>query len=400
MRCYGRYLIASVMLALGGCNLPAAAPTVSQVETRHDPDWEFYLVNVTRPILRALEQNPGSSFPASFHLGGYTPSIALRPGDTVGVTIFESGGPSLFGSAVQATPTLSAAPDQSSNSSRTTTLPSQVIESNGKILVPFAGSVHVAGKTPADAARDVEKLLAGQTVNPQALITVLSNNTNSTSVGGDVNRAGMVALSLRGERLLDVIAMAGGPKYAAIDTDVRVQRGNQVATVSLQKINLEPQENIPVRPKDSIVLIRNPKTFTVMGAAQKVSQFSFDTEKVTVAEALARAGGSADTIGNIAGVYVFRYEPADKARMILSADHDAVVAAAPPPSSADRFTPIMYKMNLSEPEGYFAAQAMLIRNRDLILVTNAEGTQLLKAFALARGATGMFYDVSRAATRY
>lgn len=399
-------LLCFLLLGLGGCSLslPAAAPTTQQVETRKDPNFEFYLVPVSGPVVRVLSQNPGQSFPGAFHLGNYTPSIALRPGDVVSISVFENGGPSLFGSTGQSPPAPAASSTESaptapaSNASSSTTLPTQVVESNGRVLVPFVGSVQVAGKSPADAAHTIERLLVGHTVNPSVLVTVVNNGSNTASVGGEVNRAGVVPLSLRGERLLDVIALAGGPKFPAIDTDVRLQRGGQVATVPLHRINSDPHENILVRPKDAIILLRNPKTFTVMGAALRPSQYSFETEKVTVAEAVARAGGSNDAVGNVAGVYLFRYEPSDRARQVLSADRSLVDPAAPPPSSINGYTPIMYKYNLAEADGYFAAQSTLLRNRDLILVTNADGTQLLKLFTLARGVTGAVFDLKRGVT--
>lgn len=389
-------ILLPVLLALGAC-LPASAPTISQVEKFRDPEWLYYLVPVSKPVINVLEQYPGLSFPASFHTKPYNPSIALRPGDVINISIFETGGPSLFSSPVQANPALAAQPDQTSSASRTTTLPNQIVETNGKVLIPFGGAVAVAGKTPAEAARAIEHSLASQVINPQVIVSLVSGGANTASVGGEANKPGLVQLSLRGERLLDVVAMAGGSRFPAVDTDVRVQRGGQISVVPLQRIISHPEDNIFVRPRDAIVLVRNPKTFSVMGAAQKVSQFSFDTERVSVAEAVARAGGPVDTVGALSGVYVFRYEPADKAQRILAADPKAIDPDAPSPPGSGR-VPIIYKMNLAEPEGYFAAQTMPIQDKDVVLVTNAEGTQLLKAFALARGVTGMVFDLRRGVT--
>src|SRR5262249_25872991 len=129
------------------------------------------------------------------------------------------------------------------------------------------------------------------------------------TVGGEVNSPRLVALSLRGERLLDVIAASGGAKYPAYETFVHVVRDGRVGTVLLQTVITNPSENITVGPNDQIFLTRSPRTFTVLGAAQKVSQYPFDTEKVTLNEAVARAGGPVDTIGDPSGVYLFRYEP-------------------------------------------------------------------------------------------
>src|SRR5262249_45272468 len=144
---------------------------------------------------------------------------------------------------------------------------------------------------------------------PQVVVTQTNNVTNTATVGGEVGQPRPVTLTLRGERLLDVIAQAGGAKYPPYETYVRIVRGNHVGTVLLQTVISNPGENIIIRPDDQIFLVRNPRTFAVLGASQKVSQFTFDTERVTLMEAVARSGGPIDQVGDPTGVYLFRYEP-------------------------------------------------------------------------------------------
>jgi len=66
---------------------------------------------------------------------------------------------------------------------------------------------------------------------------------------------------------------------------------------------------------------------------------------------------------------------------------------APPP-----FVPILYRISMRDAEGYFLAQAVQMRDKDVVLVTNAETTQLLKLIGVVRGFTGIAYDLSRQAT--
>jgi polysaccharide biosynthesis/export protein len=67
-------------------------------------------------------------------------------------------------------------------------------------------------------------------------------------------------------------------------------------------------------------------------------------------------------------------------------------------SEPPRFVPILYRIGLRGAEGYFFAQAVQMRDKDVILVTNAETTQILKLLAVVRGFTGIAYDLGRAST--
>jgi polysaccharide export outer membrane protein len=396
----GAMMLAAV--GLTACGFPAAAPTPRQIEQwSSDAEFDVYLVKVTGPVVRTVSEYRADGFPQSLRSFAYTPSVRLKPGDVIGVSIYEPSGSQLF--SPPPSPMLSAAPGSGTAAPpAATTLPAQVVEPDGRIAVPFAGRVAVAGKTPSQAAAEVQHSLSQQAVEPQVVVTLIQNVTNTVSVGGEVTRASLVPLSLRGERLLDVIAQAGGPKYPATEIDVRMIRGNTVSTLPLQQVLNSPADNIVVQPNDTIVLVRNPKTFVVMGATARVSQYNFETEKVSVAEAVARSGGVLETTGNIAGIYVFRNEPASLARQVFASDLNAVdtkyVRANDNRLMTESNVRVMYKFDLTQSPGYFFAQNMPIRDKDIVLVSNAPLTEMQKFFQMIRGITGVYYDLSKPIT--
>lgn len=267
------------------------------------------------------------------------------------------------------------------------------------VTVPFVGRIRVAGLSPSQAAEGIRHSLEGKTVTPQVIVSLTNNVTNAVSVGGEVNRAGLVPLTLRGERLLDVIAQAGGPRFPATQVDVRVMRGRNVATVPLQQVLGSPSDNISIRPDDNVVLVRNPRTFVVLGAVTKVAQYEMETERVTLAEGVARAGGTIDTIGSLAGIYVLRREPTAFARAVLGAARgstdDRFVQTEETRSLASSETNVVYQVNLTETGGYFYAQNLVLRDKDIVLVANADTTQLQKILAIMGGFTRLYFDVSR-----
>jgi polysaccharide export outer membrane protein len=258
-------------------------------------------------------------------------------------------------------------------------------------MMPFVGRIKISGETPEQVAIKIQNLLAGKAVQPQVIVTPVSAASSTATVGGDVSQPRQVPLTLRGERLLDVIALAGGSKYPAYETYVHVIRNGRVGLSLLQSAVAHPEQNIRIRPGDQVFLTHNPRTFAVLGATLKVSQYTFDTEKVTVAEALARAGGPIDAVGSPSGVYLFRFEPQFIAKDLISSDQ-------PPPSEGTKFVPILYKFDFRDARGYFLAQTVYIRDKDVILVANSELTQLQKALAVVRGFTGIAYDLGRSAT--
>ncbi|MCX5724637.1 MAG: polysaccharide export protein [Nitrospirae bacterium] len=396
MTLFCRILAGLCAFFLTGCELlPGVAPSSTQLVRTQDESWEVFLVKVSSLITKALASARGPAFPPSFRTQSYTPSVTLKPGDVIGITVYEQAGSTIFSGTVAplvtGTPGLAAPP--------ATTLPQQVIETDGRISVPYVGRVRVAGSTPSQAAEMIQRGLEGQTVRPQVVVSLASNPSNTVSVGGEINKAGLMPLTLRGERLLDAVAWGGGPKFTAAQMDIRLMRGRQVFSLPLQEIMANPEDNIVAQPNDNIVLVHNPKTFLVMGATQKVNQYPFEVENVTLAEAIARAGGGIDTMTNLAAIYLFRYEPGSVARAVLSADKQAVDDRYVTPRMAslanDASVPVVYRVDLTQADGYFFAQQIRLRDKDVVLMATSQMTQFLKVMMVIRSITGTYYDLTR-----
>jgi len=396
MTLFRRILTGLLAFCLIGCDaVPGVAPSTTQLVRTQDENWEVYLVKVTSLITKALASSRGPTFPPAFRTQSYTPSVALKPGDVIGVTVYEQPGSTLFTAPVP--PLMTGTPGLPAP--QATTLPLQIVEPDGAVSIPYVGRVRVAGRTPSQAAASIQQGLEPQTVRPQVVVSLVSNASNTVSVGGEVNKAGLMPLTLRGERLLDVVAWGGGPKVTSVQMDLRLMRGRQVFSLPLQEIMSNPEDNIVVRPNDNIVLVQNPKTFLVMGATLKVNQYPFEVENVSLAEAIARAGGGIDTTTNLAAIFLFRYEPGSVARAVLSADPQAVDAKYVTPRMAglnsDAKVPVVYRVDLTQADGYFFAQQLRLRDKDVVLMATAQAAQFLKVMAIVRSLTGTYYDLTR-----
>jgi len=383
-------LVAALLLALPACSmLPAAAPTSTELEDSVQEAGQAYLlVNVDEKVAAILRSYRRPAFASRFKTRGYAPTDILHPGDIIGVSIYEVGGGALFGS-----PPSGGQQSTSLASGVNTTIPPQAIEADGTIMVPFAGRVRVSGLTPGQVGQRIQKALQGKAIEPQVVVTLVSNTSNTATVGGDVNQPKPVPLTLRGERILDVVAAAGGARYPAYEMYVTLIRHGRIGTVLLQAIVADPRENIRIRPNDQTFLTRYPRTFAVLGATTKVSQYTFDTAKVTLAEAVARAGGPIDAVGNPSGIYLFRFEPVSVAEKILGKRPEVTKSMSKDVGSD--FVPILYKVDFRKAGGYFQAQDINIQDKDVVLVTNSESTQIQKLVGNIRGFTGIAYDLKR-----
>lgn len=379
--------------ALAACSvLPAAAPTRMELlsDNFSESDFKYTLVPVDSRVVSILNHFH-TTFDAKFKAVRYSATNALSEGDAVAITVYESGGQSLFPPPSVVAGARADNAGVGNVATGASNIPPQVIEADGTIFVPFVGRVKIAGLTPGQAGALIERDLQGKAVSPQVLVSLVNNIGNSATVGGEVNAAKSVPLSSRGERLLDVISAAGGAKYPAYETYVQVARSGQVGKVLLQTIINNPAENITIRPRDQVYLTRNPRTYAVLGATQKVALYPFVNEKVSMTEAIAQAGGPVDAIGDPTGIYLFRFEPWPIARQIL--DPATLAGFGPEPPDT---VPMLYQVDMRDAHGYFLTQAIQMRDKDVVLVTNAEATQLRKAMAIVQSIAASAYNIQRA----
>ena len=359
--------------ALGGCStLPTAGPTTGQVvdQSVKDNQPRFDVVDVDDNVVSALLAQPAESFRNRYLKYGKPPDPKIGIGDSITVTIWEAAGGGLFGAGI----TTGVSPG-----SRSVTIPDQVVARDGAISVPFADRIPVAGKSPLEVQRVIEQRLADKAIEPQVLVVITKSITNSVTVSGEVVAGARVPLSVNGDHLLDVIALAGGAKAAVYDTFVRLSREGVTATIPMEKLVSDPAENIYAWPADVLTLVQVPQTFSVFGATGTNMQVSFGAQEITLAQALAKAGGLLDLRADPAGVFLFRFEP------------PAVVGAlkAPPLAIGPGGTsPVVYRLDLSDANSYFFVQRFPVEDKDVIYVANARLNELQKFFTLLNTITG------------
>ncbi len=289
------------LFAASGCtnpHMPVAGPESWDVRA-HNQDADsvpYALIKLNPEAISVLTRNaPG--FYGTFTDRRPPQEIKFGIGDVVSVTIFEAAAGGLFipseagvrpGNFVQ--------------------LPNQSVDSSGNIAVPYAGAVRAVDRTPAEVQQSIVNALRNRAIEPQAVVALVTQNTSLISVLGDVNTPARIPASAAGEKILDEITRAGGPKSQGYDTWVMLERGGKRATIPFGALVYDPRNNIFARPNDTIYVYREPQTVVVFGAAGAQGQFNFDAWRISLSEAIAKAGGLNDTLADPASVFVYRGE--------------------------------------------------------------------------------------------
>lgn len=373
-------LVAIVLLAvLPACSLlPGTGPKSDAVDNNatagvhSSTPLPYALVDVTADTIGFLSQPNVITFRGEFPDKRAKPTQVVGVGDTLNISVFEAAPGGLFtpGQAAGARP------------GNFVDLPAQAVDQKGSIYVPYAGEIPAAARTIPDIQQAIVARLRNRAIEPQVVVSLNQQHSSVVSVLGDVNTPGVLALNSVGERLLALIARAGGPKYEAVETYVTLQRDGRRVKVLLSHVVHDPRENIFVRPNDVIFLTRESPTFTALGALnQNVfgfnSEIPFDVETLTLAQAMGKAGGLNDQQSDPGEIYVYRYED----RVFL-----AKLGVDTTRFTFDRI-PTIYHLNLRDPAGLLLAAGFQMRTKDVMYVANAKVVDYYKLLTLINNTT-------------
>jgi polysaccharide export outer membrane protein len=359
-------------LALASCNsLPRSGPAHQAIDrnaktklvaTNKTVGIDYALIDITKKVSTAFDYSIINSLENGFGGGkGPAPDTPLGIGDVVEVTIFEAQAGGLF-----------IPDDAGSRPGNYITLPPQTVDRSGLISVPYAGAIRAAGRTSGEVQSEIEKRLANRAIEPQVVITTTLSRSTSISVLGDVNAPARLDLSPAGERVLDVIARAGGLNAPQYETYVTVQRHGREGTVLFRTLVDKPSENIYVRPDDTVYVSRERRTYLVFGATEQAGRIDFEDSNLTLGEAIAKTGGLLDARADPAQVFLYREVPRDTLEKLgVDVSH-----------MSGSVIPTIFRANLRDPAIFFAIQQFKMKDKDIIYVSNADAVELTKFLAI------------------
>lgn len=190
----------------------------------------------------------------------------LGPGDTVRITVFQN-------------------PDL--------TTEARVSES-GQISFPLLGTIKVGGRTLSDAGRLLSQRLRAGSFVAQAEVTVniIQFRSQQVSVLGMVGRPGRYPIEVRGTKLTEVLALAGGILPMGADQVIVIggdpPRRREIDLPGLYLYG-RTEDDIVLNGGDSLYVHRAPQVY-VFGQVQRPGNYQI-LRDMTVSQAVATAGG-------------------------------------------------------------------------------------------------------------
>jgi polysaccharide export outer membrane protein len=345
------FALALLVLPLGACaSLPNSGPTGAAIingAKGEESKLGFEVVELAdlAALPPAVEAEAGPS--VLMAMGQEQPTDLIGPGDVLDIVIYEAG-ITLFSGRNMGFAT--EALDPAAKAER---LPSIRVDDEGYITLPYVGRIKAAGYTATDLQRVIMAGLAGKSQSPQVLVSFQQSITNSIIVGGEVARSGRLVLATNRETLVDAIALAGGYRGEATDLVVRLERQGRTVEMRLADILRSPVGGMRIFPGDRISLLREPLSYSVMGAPGQVEQVHFGRKDVSLAEAVARVGGANPNLGDAAAIFVFRFVK----------------------DEAGGEKPVVYHLNMMKPDSYFLSQKFAMRDKDVLYIGNARANQ-------------------------
>ncbi|HZF45032.1 MAG TPA: polysaccharide export protein, partial [Sphingomonadaceae bacterium] len=202
--------------------------------------------------------------------------------------------------------------------------------------------------------------LRGISQDPQILVSLAQVLNNTVMVGGEINRPGRLVLQTNRERLSDIVALAGGQRGAAKDLTLRIERGASMVDMRLSDLFAYPDTDVRAYPGDRLSLIFDPLSYSVLGAPGRVEQLPFLHSSMSLAEAIASAGGANPGLGDPAAIFVLRYV----------SNEDGTLR------------PVVYHLNMMETRSFFLAQKFAMQDKDILYFGNAKANQPSKLVQL------------------
>ncbi len=382
--------LALILPALNACtSLGANGPSTGKV--RHSAEStvgsaKIQVIPVTEAIAEEVKGvRPTPTF--SDTLGDAPPrETTIGRGDVLNISIWEAPPALLFGTSATFGMANALASATTGAMTNQTAMPETMVNDSGFIRVPFAGQIRAAGRSPAEVEREIASRLARKAHDPQVVVQIANNANSVVTTAGEITNNTTVPLTPRGERLLDVIAAAGGVKTPIDKTTVQITRGDRAVTMPLSAVVRDRSQNIRLQPNDVITAMSETNSFTALGATGTSSEVPFESTGITLAQALGRAGGLNSDRADPKGVFLFRFE-----------DADAVPgsAAANAPRATNGKIPVIYTVDMKDPASFFVAQHFPVHDKDVLYVSRAPLSDLQRFVSIVASIAFPVINLSR-----
>ncbi|WNO61707.1 polysaccharide export protein [Rheinheimera sp. MMS21-TC3] len=225
------------------------------------------------------------------------------------------------------------------------------VHNDGRIFYPYIGWLEVEGLKVTEIRYLLAHHLGKYIEKPQVDVTVASFRSQRIYVTGEVQKPGVLPVTNVPTSLIEAINASGGLTEAANWEQVSLLRDGKEQKFSLRKLYQQgnTEQNIMLKRNDVLHVARNDdnKVF-VLGEVRQPKSYLMGRNGMSLAEALAEAGGLYEQTADASGVFVIRQAAADSGRL------------------AD-----VFQLNAKNATALIMAEQFQLQQRDVIYVTAA-----------------------------
>jgi polysaccharide export outer membrane protein len=184
-----------------------------------------------------------------------------------------------------------------------------LVADDGTIFYPYAGLVHVGGKTMAEVRGILTQKLKSAITEPQLDVRVAAFRSQKAYVVGEVNEPGLIPINDTPLSVVEAVNLVGGVKDTADMLNVTLNRNGEVRKIDLLAIyeKAVTSENYILQDGDILqVPDRNLQKVFVLGEVVRPSSLILHKGRMSLSEAISDAGGVNQVTSNPARIFVVR----------------------------------------------------------------------------------------------
>ncbi|GEN29576.1 polysaccharide export protein Wza [Halovibrio variabilis] len=206
-----------------------------------------------------------------------------------------------------------------------------IVRSDGTIFYPFVGRVHVEGKTTEEVRVQLTRGLSDFLTEPQIDVFIAAFNSKRFHVTGAVAAPGSVPVTNVPLTILDAINEVGGPTDNAFWHEMFLFRNGTEEELSLYSLLSEgdQRQNRLLRDGDLLhIPSADNQGVAMLGQVRSPGNLRMNRERLSLTDALSRAGGINEQTAEPSGIFVLRRnEPgAEKLATVYQLDVSNAIA--------------------------------------------------------------------------
>ncbi|TVP42665.1 MAG: polysaccharide export protein Wza [Halomonas sp.] len=208
-----------------------------------------------------------------------------------------------------------------------------IVRADGTIFYPFLGRVNVVGKTTEEIRVQLTRGLSSFLTEPQIDVYIAAFNSKRFHITGAVSSPGSVPVTNVPLTILDAVNEVGGPTENAFWHEMLLFRNGTEERLSLYSLLSEgdQRQNRLLRDGDLLhVPSAENQGIAMLGQVRSPGNLPMNRERLSLTDALSRAGGVNEQTAEPSGIFVLRRnEPgAEKMATVYQLDISNAIAFA------------------------------------------------------------------------